>query len=338
MALAEKAEVESFGPQEIAWLDCCEAELGNVRAALEWSTGDGGEPLLGLRLGAALLPFWETRGGPAEGVAWLERGLARGAEAPPAARAKSMVALGLLSTYRQDYQRAAELLAAGLSLYRAVADPRGSARAQLFLGYLAWAQGQAERSDQLFEAALAGFKATGDTAWQANALFLLGLAARLAENYDRARALMEEALGLSRAVGLGSGEAASLGSLGSTAFRQGDLDRAEAFGRQALALRLKYRDRFGVAETLIDLALVLAERGDEEQAARLYAAASALRESIGVGVPAYDRERDDRFLRTLRERLGEDRFAAAWAAGRALSMEEAVAEALATDASGGRAR
>jgi len=157
---------------------------------------------------------------------------------------------------------------------------------------------------------------------------MLGLTARSRADFHRARALLEESLELSRAVGSGFMEARSIGSLGSTAFLQGDLDRAEAFGREALALRLEGRDRLFVAQQLIDLALVASERGDEIRATRLYAAAAALREAIGMGVPAYDRERDDRLLRSLRQRLGADRFAAAWAAGHALTMDEAVAEAL----------
>ena len=161
---------------------------------------------------------------------------------------------------------------------------------------------------------------------------MLGLTARSMADFDRARAHMEESLRLSRAVGFGLVEANSIGSQGSTAFLQGDLDRAEALGREALALRRLPRDRLFIAQQLIDLALVSAARGDEVRATRLYAAAAALRESTGMGVPAYDRDRDDRLLGALRKRLGADRFSAAWAAGRALSMDEAVAEALTVDA------
>ena len=61
----------------------------------------------------------------------------------------------------------------------------------------------------------------------------------------------------------------------------------------------------------------------------LLGAAAALREESGVPVPASEREDHDRAVAAARTTLGETAFAAAWAAGRALTMEEAVNEALA---------
>jgi DNA-binding NarL/FixJ family response regulator len=69
--------------------------------------------------------------------------------------------------------------------------------------------------------------------------------------------------------------------------------------------------------------------GQPERAARLYGAAEALREAIGIPLPPYHRPEYEREVAVTREALGEDRFAAAYAAGRALSIDEAVAEALA---------
>jgi hypothetical protein len=60
----------------------------------------------------------------------------------------------------------------------------------------------------------------------------------------------------------------------------------------------------------------------------LFGAAAALREAICIPLPAYERVAYDREVRAARAALGEDAFAAAWAAGRALSLEEAAAPAL----------
>ena len=65
-----------------------------------------------------------------------------------------------------------------------------------------------------------------------------------------------------------------------------------------------------------------------EHAARLLGAAAALREALGIPVPASEREDHDRAVAATRTALGETAFAAAWAAGRALPVEEAVNEAL----------
>ena len=64
-------------------------------------------------------------------------------------------------------------------------------------------------------------------------------------------------------------------------------------------------------------------------AVRLFGAAATVRDSIGH--PPYPDEQHeyDRLLTAAREQLGDDAFVAAWAAGRALTLEQAIAEALA---------
>src|SRR5205807_235965 len=61
-AMAEKAEPELLGPQQVASMDRLEQEHDNIRAALEWGaeTPEGLET--GLRLAGSLLWFWQTRG------------------------------------------------------------------------------------------------------------------------------------------------------------------------------------------------------------------------------------------------------------------------------------
>jgi predicted ATPase/DNA-binding SARP family transcriptional activator len=71
--LAEEAEPHLRGPEQASWLERLEREQDNFRAVLSWSLER--DPALALRLGAALGPFWETRGHYAEGRSWLERAL-----------------------------------------------------------------------------------------------------------------------------------------------------------------------------------------------------------------------------------------------------------------------
>ncbi len=87
LALAEQADAQWYGPNQIAWSDRLETEHDNLRAALEWSklealgseveaplgAGEGAaktKPVgaqAGLRLGAALRLFWDMRGYLQEG-------------------------------------------------------------------------------------------------------------------------------------------------------------------------------------------------------------------------------------------------------------------------------
>ena len=69
-----------------------------------------------------------------------------------------------------------------------------------------------------------------------------------------------------------------------------------------------------------------------ERAARLFGAAEGLREVMGAPLPPADRAGRDRSVAAVRSALGEEAFAAAWAEGRAMSLEAAVAFALAEEA------
>jgi non-specific serine/threonine protein kinase len=81
-----------------------------------------------------------------------------------------------------------------------------------------------------------------------------------------------------------------------------------------------------------NLGAVAAAVGRPEEGARLLGAAEALRERLGFDPPPVERQRIERAAAPARASLPEDAFAAAWAAGRALPLEQAIAEALAVAA------
>ena len=73
LALAEEAEPELSGADQLACLERLEAEHDNLRAALSWSLEK--EPETALRLAGALARFWEMRARFLEGSSWLEAAL-----------------------------------------------------------------------------------------------------------------------------------------------------------------------------------------------------------------------------------------------------------------------
>ena len=77
---------------------------------------------------------------------------------------------------------------------------------------------------------------------------------------------------------------------------------------------------------------VVAVKGDVVRAAQLLGAGEALPEAMGVGPQPADQFAVDRYVAAVREQLDEATFEAARAAGRAMSLEEAVAYALGEDA------
>jgi hypothetical protein len=83
-----------------------------------------------------------------------------------------------------------------------------------------------------------------------------------------------------------------------------------------------------LAEGLEGMARIAAVRGLPWQAAQLGGAAEALRETLDAPLAPSLRAGHARAARDLREALGETAFAAAWAKGRALPLEEAIILAL----------
>ncbi|MDP9355507.1 MAG: tetratricopeptide repeat protein, partial [Chloroflexota bacterium] len=146
----------------------------------------------------------------------------------------------------------------------------------------------------------------------------------------RAETMHQESLALYREMGDTAGVARVLGNVGELALLRDDLDRAEACSRESLLLHWEVGYKEGVAYALKHLAGVAAAQGDPERAARLFGAAAALREAIGTPLPPSERAGHERTLVEARRCLGDDAFAAAWATGRSLPLEEARAEALAS--------
>ncbi len=79
-------------------------------------------------------------------------------------------------------------------------------------------------------------------------------------------------------------------------------------------------------EKLVGIAVA---RGQPEGAARLLGATEALRQAITAPMGAADRADYEQSVALAQARLDEHTFAAAWAEGRAMTMEQAIAYALA---------
>ena len=116
--------------------------------------------------------------------------------------------------------------------------------------------------------------------------------------------------------------------LGRVAHAHWDEVKAHGYYAESLAIFGEFMDKQRIPECLEGIAGLVSAAGQPAQAARLFGAAESLRESAGVPMPPVQRAAYERDLAAARAALDGAAFAAAWAAGRALSMEQAVAYAL----------
>ena len=111
---------------------------------------------------------------------------------------------------------------------------------------------------------------------------------------------------------------------------EGQLEKAEAAYRETILEWKRLGHRAAVAHQLECFASIAQAREDGARAARLYGAAEALREKIAIPMTPKEKTEYDRQVANLRAGMDEKAFAAAWAEGHAMSMEQAIAYALET--------
>jgi len=273
LALAEAAEQELTGPDQVTWLTRLEGEHDNLRAALTWAR-ETGQSARGLRLAGALWRFWYTRGYLSEGRQWLEEFLTlapqNGDAGAATVRATALNAAGVLARGQGDYAPAVALSTASLRLCRDGGDRQGSANALANLGNVACDQGVYGQAIALFEESLTLRRDSTDVWGTANALNALGMIALDQGDYERAEALVTDSLALKRARGDTQGIATALTNLGGVALEVGDYPRAVVLLEESLALKRALGDPWSLAISVMNLAHVARKQSAWGQAVTLY--------------------------------------------------------------------
>jgi hypothetical protein len=122
----------------------------------------------------------------------------------------------------------------------------------------------------------------------------------------------------------------ALRNLGRVVHLLGEHGQARVLLVESLALLHERGNPYQIGCCLDALAGVVAAQGQPEQAARLFGVGQALRADLQWPWPLGARIDYERDLSVVRAQLDEATFAAAWAEGRAMSLEQAIANALNT--------
>ena len=229
------------------------------------------------------------------------------------------------------HEHAAALAEAGLAIAEQIGDNDLAARSLHMLGLVAEFQCRWDQAGLLMERALGLWRELDMLPEVAMVLNGLSVVAYGRGDAAIATRRAEESLALTRALGHAFGSAIALPGLARLARDRGD-DRpaAEAF-LESLHLWASIGDRETIVQPLAGLGELASVHGQAETAATLVGAIDALAQEAGDFIL----ERCMRFAGDNRDRaaaracavLGEERFAALRAAGRALSLEEAIAVA-----------
>jgi predicted ATPase/DNA-binding CsgD family transcriptional regulator len=325
LALAEEAEPALWGSDQHHWFARLETERQNLDEALSWSVEHDQE--LGLRLAGALWWFWQVRGYLTEGRTSFSRLLPGDARIPAPIRIKALLGAAFLAAIQGDGVHAEDLTRQARKLADGLGDPLTVARTLFIQSFCAGVRGNVDGAHQFAQEALETFRASGDQQWLPFTLNRLGIETHGKGDWTGAEALYQEALDRWRGQGHTWGIATVLSNMAVLAHVQGDDERAASLYRESLALCWSQGDQWGLTEALTGLGGIAATAGEHEVAVRLFAAAEEVRESIGLTLQQHIRTQYEAAITTTKSALGEVGFEAAWQAGRALSLEQAVADA-----------
>jgi predicted ATPase/DNA-binding CsgD family transcriptional regulator len=328
LTFAEAATTRLRGAERTTWLERMERAHNNLRAALAWCV-ERRDTRRALRLAGALWQFWWWRAHLAEGRQWLERALALpDAGAWPIARARVLTGLGALAETQGDYTAAEQYHDAAERAWHESGDSRGLAISLLFRWLVAFNADDQERMTTLSTESLHLFRELDDPWGIAMSLMEQGVMAMRRQDHADAERILSEGIERFRAINDQWGVAICEGVLGNVATDQGDYARAASLLASSLSSLLLLNDLWGVATVLPAASRMAGEQGRFEWATRISGAIARMHETMGAPLKVPFRIRYEQNLAAARAALGDEQFNAAFAAGHAMTPEQAVAEAL----------
>jgi predicted ATPase/DNA-binding SARP family transcriptional activator/uncharacterized protein HemY len=242
--------------------------------------------------------------------------------------AVALVNLGLIAVDRSDFQAARTCYEESLALNQELGDTRGTSYALHGLGQVAHFNNDIALAREYYERSLALRLELGDRVSAAATLHNLGLLACQQKDYAAANSLYTESLAIKRSLGNSRSIALTLNDMVLLAVKQGDFMAAQRYLHEAVALRKELEDRLGLAECLQAAGELKAARGEARQATRLFAAAESLCQTVGATLPPDEQAHYETVVQATRARLGAEAFRAEWDEGRAIDLDEAIANAL----------
>jgi tetratricopeptide (TPR) repeat protein len=282
-------------------------------------------------------------------------------------RVQACLAIGNINLVRDDYATAEYWFAEGQQLAHAINHSAGIARAAYGLGEVAYSQRRFTQARHHYDEALSRFRQLGDQDWIAGTLARQGAISREEGDLDCAHKQLDTALSIWRNLGNLSDTARGLAQLGLIMHDKDDLTSAQQHYEEALTLQRAFGDRLTYGHTLLNLGELLARRGelasglqacaeslqvlyalecrsgvaaglevaallwslsgDWSRAVRLWSAADALFTTLGEQRQAVVRYGHEA-LCAAPIVLDATAYAAAWQEGQAISLEDAIADAV----------
>jgi non-specific serine/threonine protein kinase len=331
LRFAQIAGQRFLGDADRALVQAVGADHANLQSALRWCIASA-DASTGLRLGAALWPYWFGQGHLAEGRRLLEQVLEVDYSSPPTPeRARVLAGLAALILRQEDVVTGRSRAEQALREAETTNDLGSRAQALFEMGWVARVTNATESAAELFVESRSAALAAGERFWEAASVEHLGWLALHQRDLVRGHTLLESAVELHRAAGHTWGLAGALIALGALRTAQAELESVRVALREAAVIYQDLSDVLGLANCIDMLGLLHASKRALQTAAQLFAAAESAREQVGVAASWSLDPTRVAAAEALRTALGERAYTDAWTAGRALSIDQALATGFAED-------
>jgi hypothetical protein len=300
-----------------------ETEHDNLRAALEWSLHGGQGGAEALRLAGALWLSWFQAGALTEGRARLEEALAEAPGAPPAVRAHALTGLGMIIFTNDPVARCS--LEESVALSRETGERLHLVAALNALGYLYARDGDVAGGKALLDEARALSSELGEQ-FVVYCEFYCGLHAQLVGDHPEAERLLNQVVNHPQTWK--SVRHFALAALGEAQLELNRVALARTSFREALAQAQPMHGTLTILKCLCGLAKVWLAEGDAARSARLLGAVAARAEHLRMPQLPTDAGAVERTAAGARQFLDETGFQAAFAEGKALTLDQAIRQAL----------
>jgi predicted ATPase/class 3 adenylate cyclase len=329
LALTEAAQPPLIGgTMQPHWVLRLDDELINLRAAITWLL-EREEGQIALRLLAAAEDYWsQRRPNIIELCRWLTAALAEAPEAPATDRTVAHYLLALVNSILGNEDVAAMHVDRLSSAAQESGEPAALGLAQYGVGMFWEFHGNGERAAAALSEAIPLLQAAGNDVLAAWAQADLADILIWRGDLEAGIPMLDEALARLRQLRSGWLITLVLNQRGHAALAEGNhAHAAGCFTESITVARASQQTRAirGAVHGLAGVALALGQPG---QAARLLGAVEAARETLGTAQIS-QKHHGERITAATRAALTAADFAGAWSAGRLLTLEEAVDEALA---------
>jgi tetratricopeptide (TPR) repeat protein len=239
------------------------------------------------------------------------------------------VATSWLVINQQDRGGPKSLLFQTLKLCRELGDLAGIANTLSGLAQRAIWEGDFSTAAQWLEEARTIYRELGNQAGQADILGVDGLLAYWQGDYQQAATHFEASALRYERIGFSWLAFWSRVKIGYTLLQLGDLAQAAEVFRWSIQQFQKANNTIGLVYTLEGFASLHANHGQPERAARLFAWADVMRDKIGDHRPPVEQRSVENDLVIVHSQVDDSEFTRLSAEGSSMTMEQAIALALA---------